>query len=443
MNILIQNADIITLDEQQQVLRQTDLAIAGETIVGVGQIPIGFTPDEIVDGYDRVILPAFYNAHTHAPMTLERGWAEDLPFDRWLNEKIWVAESALTEEDVYWGAALAACEMIRAGVVGFADHYFWMDQVAQVVQESGMKALLAWCLFGLGADQEIGGVTLERTIEFARRWHNASGGRVRVALGPHSPYMCSDDFLRRVVEAAHRYELGLHLHVAESSEQVENSRRVHGQTPVAHLAEIGVFDPRLSTIAAHCVVVNADDIALLAEQRVTVAHCPKTYLKLAMGMPPLPQFLEANVAVALGTDGPASSNDFNLLEVMRLAGLYQKNDQRRPEALPHTELLRLATQAGARALGFDRAGTIAPGQHADLILFNTDRPHWIPRHDLAANIVYAAHPSDITDVMCDGRWLLRDGALTTLDEARIMREAERRAFRMVGTPLRQLREYRG
>jgi 5-methylthioadenosine/S-adenosylhomocysteine deaminase len=443
MNILFQNADIITLDDQNHILRQADLAIAGEVIVGVGDIPIDFAPDEIVDGYDHAILPAFYNAHTHAPMTLERGWAEDLPFDRWLNEKIWAAESALTEEDVYWGVALAACEMIRAGCVGFADHYFWMDQVAQVVSESGMKALLAWCLFGLGADKEIGGATLERTIEFAQRWHNTANGRVRVALGPHSPYMCSDDFLRHVVEAAHQNNLGIHLHVAESTKQVENSLKAHGQTPVVHLVDLGVFDERLSTIAAHCIVVNGDDIALLAEKRVNVAHCPKTYLKLAMGMAPLQEFLNAGVAVALGTDGPASNNDLNLLEVMRLAGLYQKNDQLRPEALPHTELLRLATQAGARALGFDRVGMIAPGQHADLILFDTDRPHWFPRHDLAANIVYAAQPADITHVMCDGQWLLHDGALITLDEEKILREAERRAFRMVGTPLRRMREYRG
>jgi len=443
MNILIRNADIITLDDENHILRQADLAIANETIVAVGQTPIDFAPDEVIDGDDRVILPAFYNAHTHAPMTLERGWAEDLPFDRWLNEKIWVAESALTEEDVYWGAALAACEMIRAGIVGFADHYFWMDQVAQVVNESGMKALLAWCVFGLGADKEIGGVTLERTIEFAQRWHNTVDGRVRVTLGPHSPYMCSDDFLQRVVAAAQQHGLGIHLHVAESIDQVENSLEAHGQTPVAHLAALGVFDERLSTIAAHCIAVNEDDIALLAEKRVHVAHCPKTYLKLAMGMAPLQKFLEAGVAVALGTDGPASNNDLNLLEVMRLAGLYQKNDQRRPEVLPHDELLRLATQTGARALGFDRVGMIAPGQRADVILFNTDRPHWIPRHDLAANIVYAAHPSDITHVMCDGRWLLRNGALTTLDEEQIMREAERRAFRMAGTSLHQMREYRG
>jgi 5-methylthioadenosine/S-adenosylhomocysteine deaminase len=442
MNLLIRNADIITLNEHNDILHHADLAITADTIAGVGQAPIDFAPDEVIDGYNHVILPAFYNAHTHAPMTLERGWAEDLPFDRWLNEKIWVAESALTEDDVYWGAALAACEMIRAGIVGCADHYFWMDQVARVVSESGMKALLAWCVFGLGADKEIGGATLNTTLDFARRWHLAADGRVRVALGPHSPYMCSDEFLRQVVDAAHELQVGIHLHVAESADQVENSLKAHGQTPVAHLAALGVFAESLSTIAAHCIVVTAEDMAILAEQHVYVAHCPKTYLKLAMGMAPLPRLIEANIAVALGTDGPASNNDLNLLEVMRLTGLYHKNAQLKPEALPHTLILRLATGAGARALGFDRVGVIAPGQCADVIMFDTDRPHWIPRHDLEANIVYAAHPSDITHVLCNGRWLLRDGRLTTLDEERILHEAEQRAFRMVGAPLRQLREYR-
>ncbi|MBL7062876.1 MAG: amidohydrolase [Anaerolineae bacterium] len=440
-SILIQNVTAITLDERDRILRDVDIAIEGRTIVAVGEAPEGFAADEVIDGRERVALPGFFNAHTHAAMTLERGWAEDLPFDRWLNEKIWVAESALEEEDVYWGAALACCEMIHSGIVGFADHYFWMNQVARAVEESGMKASLAWCQFGTGVEHEVGGATLDGIVRFVREWHGAANGRIRCTMGPHSPYMCPPEFVRQVVRTAHALDVGVHLHVAESQEQVTNSLSTHGKTPVAHLAALGVFD--IPTIAAHCIVVSDQDIATLAEKGVHVAHTPKTYLKLAMGMAPLPRLLEGGVNVALGTDGPASNNDLNMLEVLRITGLYHKNAQSRPEVLPRTQILRLATQAGAQALGFLESGVLAPGRPADLILLDTSACHWFPRHDLAAGIVYGAHPADVSHVIVDGRLLLRDGELLTLDEERICYEAERRAFRMVGTPLRQVRAYRG
>jgi 5-methylthioadenosine/S-adenosylhomocysteine deaminase len=441
MRTLIRDVTAITLDKEDNILQDAAIALEGAKIAAVGEVPDSFEPDEVIDGRERVALPAFFNAHCHAAMTLERGWAEDLPFDRWLNEKIWVAESALEEEDVYWGAALACCEMIRAGIVAFADHYFWMPQVGRAVEESGMKAHLSWCQFGTGVESEVGGITLEDTVGFVRAWHGAADGRIRCAMGPHSPYMCPPGFLRQVVETAQDLGVGLHIHVAESHGQVDNSLEAHGKTPVAHLDALGVFD--VPTIAAHCIVVDEDDLRILAEKGVHVAHTPKTYLKLAMGMAPLPKFLERGVRVALGTDGPASNNDLNMLEVMRITGLYQKNALGRPEALRRTRLLRLATQAGAQALGFTESGILEPGHRADLVLLDTSGPHWFPRHDLAAGVVYAAHPSDVTHVFVDGQMIMQDGELSTLDEERIRYEAERRAFRMVGTPMRQVRAYRG
>jgi 5-methylthioadenosine/S-adenosylhomocysteine deaminase len=483
MRLLIRQVTAIPLDGEHDRLPDVDIAIEDGRIRAVGAAPPDFVPDQTVDGREYLALPAFFNAHTHAAMTLERGWAEDLPFDRWLNEKIWVAESALEEEDVYWGAALACCEMIRCGIVGFADHYFWMHQVARAVAEAGMKAHLAWCQFGIGAEHEVGGATLEDTIAFIREWHGAADGRIRCALGPHSPYMCPPEFLRRVVEEAERLGVGIHLHVAESEEQVQNSLKAHGRTPVAHLAHLGVFDH--PTIAAHCIAVTDEDLHILAEKGVWVAHTPKTYMKLAMGMAPLDRFLAAGVRVALGTDGPASNNDLNMLEVLRMAGLVHKNRVGDPAAFPHDLLLRLATQEAARALGFadddvgatprgepprgvalavapnavapsgagtgpgagaspaPTGGVLRPGAPADLILMDTRGVHWAPRHDLAANVVYASHPADVRYVFCDGRPLLWDGQLVTLDEERIRYEAERRAFRMVGTPMRQVRRYTG
>ncbi len=436
--LLIRNVDV--LDPGGKIKRSQAVAVDGNAIASVGEgAPPGFAADEVLDGTDLLALPAFFNAHCHSPMTLERGWAEDLPFDRWLNERIWVAESALTEDDVYWGAALAACEMIRSGTVGFADHYFWMDRVAEVAAQSGMKALLAWCWFGVDTGKEVGGTTLEATERFVERWHGQSEGRIRACLGPHSPYMCSPEALKQVVAAAERLGTGIHLHVSESREQVETSLKAHGRTPVAHLAALGVF--RMPTLAAHCNVVRDDAVAILARHRVSVAHTPKTYLKLAMGMPPLQRLLDADVRVGLGTDGPASNSDLDLMQSMRLVGLVQKGEQRKAEAAPLAQLVRLASRNSAHALGFSSSGKLAPGAAADLVLFDTRATHWRPRHDPLATVVYGAHPSDVRHVLCDGRFLLRDGALTTLDEEKIRFEAEKRAFRMVGRPMQQMREY--
>ena len=303
---------------RDRILPDVDIAIDGKTIVAVGDVPPDFAPDETIDGRDYVALPAFFNAHIHAAMTLERGWAEDLPFDRWLNEKIWVAESALEAEDVYWGAALAAAEMVRSGTVGFADHYFWMDQVARAVEESGVKALLAWCHFGIGTEQEVGAVSFEDTVAFVEGWQNAAEGRIHTIMGPHSPYMVPPEVLRRFVDEAHRVGVGAHFHLSESSEQVRNSLARHGKTPPEYVAELGLLDLPQPSLLAHCNAVTPSDMALIAEKGAFVAHAPKTYQKLGMEMPPLREMLASGMRMALGTDGPASNSDFNMLEIMRI-----------------------------------------------------------------------------------------------------------------------------
>lgn len=441
MRTLIKNTTAITLDAEDRILSGIDIALEGKRILAVGQAPPDFAPDEVIDGRERVALPAFFNAHCHAPMTLERGWAEDLPFDRWLNEKIWVAESALEAEDVTWGAALAAAEMLRSGTVGFGDHYFWMDKVASVVEESGMKALLAWCHFGIGDDKEVGGVSFEETVAFVEAWNGAAEGRIRATMGPHSPYMTPTEVLRRFVAEAERVGVGAHFHLSESSEQVRNSLARYGLTPPAYVAGLGLLDLPRPALLAHCNAATPEDMALLAAKSAYVAHAPKTYQKLGMEMPPLPEMLAHGMRVGLATDGPASNSDFNMLEILRLTGLHWKGARLDPEALPRTQLLRMTAQVSAAALGFPESGVLAPGRSADLLLLDTTAPHWIPRHDLAAGVVYTAHPGDVAYVWCDGRLLYRQGEFLTLDIERIRWEAERRAFRMVGKPMSSLRAY--
>jgi 5-methylthioadenosine/S-adenosylhomocysteine deaminase len=285
MRLLIKDVDVITLDAAGTILRAASLGIQDRHIAFVGAAPPDFQPDEVIDGYNHVAVPGFFNAHCHAPMTFERGWAEDLPLDRWFNERIWVAESALTPDDVYWGAALAACEMIRSGCVAFNDHYFYMDRVAEVAAQSGMKATLTWCQFGLGAEKEIG-ATLTETLAFVDRWQGAADGRLRTVLGPHSPYVCPPGFLREVSALARERGLPVHIHLAESPEQVDNSLKAHGLTPTAHLEACGLFDG--PCVAAHALYLTDADVLILARRGVTVAHCPITYLKLVQCGPNRP-----------------------------------------------------------------------------------------------------------------------------------------------------------
>src|SRR5690554_4382947 len=435
----IHNAAIITLDEAGTVHHSADLVIEDGRIAHIGSAPPGLQADEVVDGSGRVVMPGFVNAHCHSPMTFERGWAEDLPFPRWLNEKIWVAESALTPDDVYWGAALAACEMIRSGTIGFNDHYFYMDRVAEVVQQSGMKAQLAWCVFGIGDDKEVG-PGLDGTLVFIEQWQNAADGRIHTCLGPHSPYICPPDFLARIATIAAERGLPVHLHVAESQEQVENSLARHGQTPVEQLAELRIFDGR--AIAAHALAVSPGDRAILAEKGVFVARTPNTYMKLAMPINHVTDLQAEGIPVALGSDGPASNATMDLFQIMRQQVLLEKYLRLDPEALPGDTPLRMACQAGARALGFAESGVLREGAPADVILLDFDQPHLRPRHDLIASVVHTASGADVTHVLVDGRLLMRDRILLTLDEERILYEAEQRAFRMVGQDMSQMREYR-
>lgn len=440
MNLLIRNVHAITLDAAGTVLRQTNIGVEGQAIAFVGAVPIGWQADETIDGYNHVAVPGFFNAHCHAAMTLTRGYAEDLPLDRWFNERIWKIESALTPDDVYWGTALAACEMLRAGCVGFNDHYFFMERAAEVVEQSGMKATLAWCQFGIGADKELSPTD---ALAFTGRWHNQAAGRLRTVLGPHSPYVCPPGFLREISALAHAHQLPLHIHLSEAPEQMANSLATHGKTPTAYLAECGVFE--VPCVAAHALYLTDEDVQILAEKRVSVAHCPTTYMKMGMaqGVDNLERLTAAGVNVALGTDGAGSNNDMDMKAVVRQAALLQKYHTRNAEVLAGDVPLRMATANSARAMGFENSGELAPGRAADITLFDFDQPHLYPQHNLVANLIHSARGSDVTHVIVDGRVLYRNGELLTLDEEKIKAEAQRHAHRRAAQATGQMLKYKG
>lgn len=437
--ILIKQADIVTLDSKGEIFYETDVFIQNGLIAAIGK---GLTQkaDEVIQAKGKVLMPGFFNAHCHSAMTFERGWAEDLPFPRWLNEKIWVAESALTPEHVYWGAMLAACEMIRNGTVGFNDHYFFMDSVAEVVKQSGLRANLTNCVFGIGADKEIGD-GLEDALEFSSIHHNTLNGRLRTSLGPHSPYICPPEFLKVIVEHAKRMKQAIHIHLSESWEQVENSKERYGRTPTEELLELGVFEGH--AVVAHALALTPSDIQILAQNGVHVARTPITYMKLAMPTNRTQDLRSAGVNLALGTDGPGSNNDMDMMAVMRLETMWEKYKATDPEMMAGDMPLRMATQGGAAAMGFANSGKVEVGAAADVILVDFNRAHLRPRHSLIANLVFSAKSGDVTHTIVDGQVLLRDGQLTTLNEAEIAHHAEQHAFRMVGEEMTLVRRYQG
>lgn len=431
VDILVEGVMIVSPDEEPFVLDKADIAIRGPRIAYAGPSP---SPDEfseaakVIGGAGMIALPGFVNAHTHAAMTLFRGFADDMPLMEWLTKKIWPIEARLQAEDVYWGAMLACVEMIRAGVTTFADMYFFMDETAKAVDETGIRASLSRGLVGnaSGADRALG-----EGMELCERWHGKAGGRITTMLGPHAPYTCSQAFLGKVMQAASDLETGMHIHLSETGQEVRECKSLHGgMSPVALMESFGLFE--FPVLAAHCVHVSGDDIEILRAKGVGVAHNPGCNMKIASGIAPVPEMLRAGMKVGLGTDGAASNNNLDLLEEARIAAFLHKLAADDPTVLPADQALHLATLGGARALGLDAdIGSLESGKKADIILMNSAGPHMRPHHDMVSQIIYSARACDIRTVIIDGRLVMEDGAILTVDEEEVLARVDERAMALV------------
>ena len=437
--IALNNIDVITLDDKGTIHRNVTLLVENGIITEIGSTADDQLMNTSIDCTDKVAMPGLVNSHCHSPMNMVRGWAEDLPFVEWL-EAIWVAESGITPDDVYWAAALAAAEMIRSGTVAYNDKYFYMDRVADVVQESGLRAALTWTVFGMGEDTEVGS-GLDETIDWIKELDETSQGRIKTYIGPHSPYLCPENFLRKTVDIAHELGKGIHLHVAETQEQVDQSIARYNLRPVQHLDSLGIFDLPDNTIAAHTLHVDDKDVEILVNKNVIVPHCPITYMKLAMPFPSIKKCVDAGVQISLGTDGPGSNADMDMFAVIRQTALIHKYQTIDPAMISGDTALRMATQTGAKAVGMPGYGMLQVGAAADLILIDMNAPHLRPVHSIVANLVHCVKGSDVCDVMVDGNWLMRNRELMTLDEEQILYEAEKRAHDVVYRGQKQLRQY--
>lgn len=431
--ILIKNCLVVPVDQGSHgdgnPYFPGEIGVEGTQIVHVGPpgtVGDDFVPDKVIDATGKVALPGLINAHTHAAMTLFRGFADDLPLMEWLNNRIWPLEAKLTGDDIYWGTKLAILEMLKAGITAFADMYFFMDQVAEAVAESGMRASLARGL----TDGENSRQSLQEAEELLQKWQQSGNGRITFMFGPHAPYTCSPDFLRQIIEAAKKNGVGIHIHLAETMAEVEDIKKRYGKLPIELMEEVGLFE--VPVLAAHCVYLEQHEIEILRDNRVAVAHNPESNMKLASGIAKVPEMLSQGVTVALGTDGAASNNNLEMFGEMRTAALLHKVNKLDPTVINAYQALQMATTNGAKALGLEKLGSLKPGYKADLILVDLEKPHFHPHHDVIAHLVYAAGPADVDLVMVDGQILVEDGRVLTLDEEEVYQRVKECVQRIAG-----------
>lgn len=424
VDILINGCMIIPMS-CRAIVEDGAIAIKNGRIVFVGNSVSaeGIYAEELMDAHGKVALPGLVNCHTHVPMTLFRGLAEDQPLETWLKEAIWPLEARLTREDIYAGALLGCLEMIKSGTTCFADMYFHEDAVAEAVKQCGLRAVLAEGIIEAG-NYAAGEKMLKNSIDFAEKFNGYADNRVKAMLGPHAAYSCSPTLLERVRNEAVDHGLGIHIHLAESIELFREFENKYGCSETRFLDRLGFFD--VHVLAAHCINISEEDRRVLADRQVNVAYVPVANMKLGLGSARIKELADLNVNVCLGTDGPASNNTLDMFDTMKMGALLQKHTYRDPAVLSAYQVLRMATINGARALGLENElGSIEVGKRADIILIDLLKPHLRPLHDVYTCLVYSVRGSDVDTVIVDGKILMKDKEVKTLDEREVMEKAEK------------------
>lgn len=437
VDLLLKNARVLTMDRHLHAYEQGAVAITGERIVAVGtemELTGRYTAGEVIDCEGRVLMPGLINAHTHVPMTLLRGLADDLRLDVWLMGYMMPVEREFVSPDfVRLGTQLACAEMIRSGITCFADMYYYEEDIAKATSEAGMRALCAQTVLKFPTPDA---QSYEESLAYARDYIQRWKGHPLIvpSVAPHAPYTCTDEILRATAELAAEFDVPLHTHLSETALEVENMRRSQGMPVIPYVKKQGLFEAKV--LAAHCVHVDEGEMRTLLHARAGVAHNPSSNLKLASGIAPVSRMIELGLNVGIGTDGPASNNDLDMFEEVRLAAFLAKGASGDPTALPAQVALLMATRLGAQAMHMGHlTGSIEPGKCADIILVDTSPLHNAPRfrHDpnsTYSQIVYAGKATDVTDVMVNGKWLMRHRELLTLQEDELINAAQDYAKRI-------------
>jgi len=427
VDLLVTGGTVVTMNEGRTILDDGALAIKGDSIVAVGsraEIEAKYSASDTLNASGKLVLPGFINGHTHVPMTLFRGVHDDVTLDDWLRKYIFPAEAKnVTEEFVRWGTRLAAAEQIRAGVTTYADMYYFEDAVAEETKAAGMRGVLGETFIDFPApDNKNEAAMLTYTDAFLKKWQGDP--LIHASVAPHSIYTCSKKTLEDTSALARKYHAPILIHVSEMKKEWDDSQKQNGMSPVQYLDKVGVLGP--DVVAAHCIFVDATDRKTLADRHVGCVHNPSSNMMLASGVSPVPEMRAAGVAVGLGTDGPAgSNNDLDIMEEMDLAAKLAKITKGDPLALNAKATVEMATIDGARALHMEKEiGSLEAGKKADLVLLDLDKPNAVPMYEVYAQIAYALKGSDVSTVIIDGEPVMRDHKLLTVNEAEAVAKAQ-------------------
>lgn len=429
-DILIKNGTLITMDPHKPIIGNGFLCVRGDAISSIGNgDSYGIHAGKTIDAKGGLVLPGLINGHTHAAMTLFRGLADDLPLMEWLNHYIFPVESRMDREFVRTGTLLACAEMILSGTTTFCDMYLFEDEVAEAARDAGMRCLVGEVLYDFPSPNygpiEEG---LKYTEAMIRKWQGHP--LVSIAVEPHAVYTCSPDLLMAANELAGRYGVPLIIHVAESASEIEEVRKKYGRRPFEHLESLGILGPHL--IADHCVHLDDGEIGRMVRHKVKAITNPESNMKLASGISPVPQLLAHGIAVGLGTDGCASNNNLDLFEEMDTAAKIHKVSAMDPTVLDAFTVFKMATLSGARALGMgDRIGSLEVGKKADVIVVDTHKPHLTPMYNPYSHLVYAAKGSDVSHSLINGKLVMEDRRLLTLDLHEVLRKAHETSLKVL------------
>jgi 5-methylthioadenosine/S-adenosylhomocysteine deaminase len=425
-DLLITGGIVVTMDGPRSIYDDGAVAVTGGTIVAVGprtEIEARYTAAQTIDAKNKLVLPGFINGHTHVPMTLFRGIHDEVTLNDWLYKYIFPAEAKnVTEDFVRWGTRLAAAEQIRSGVTTFADMYYFEDAVAEETKAAGMRGVLGETFIDFPApDNKTNAAMLAYTEKFLEKWQGDP--LIHAAPAPHSIYTCSQKTLQDAAALARKYHAPILIHVAEMKKELDDSLKQNGMSPVQYLEKIGVLGP--DVVAAHCIFVDAADRKTLAQRQVGCVHNPSSNMMIASGVAPVPEMRAAGIAVGLGTDGPAgSNNDLDLMEEIDLAAKLAKITRMDPLAINAKAVVEMATIDGAKALHMEKEiGSLEKGKKADLILISLDEPNAVPMYDVYAQLAYALKASDVETVIIGGRIVMRDRKLLTVNEQEAIAKA--------------------